>query len=327
MQLLDNRPISVREKSLELKSKMSLLTVAHPHVVCAEQKLAKLLRKSPLDAEGLLITAPSGMGKTNFAKAVFRCLSAGVVNTPNADKRPVIFVDAPQLSSRGGLATELLIALDDKSPTKGVVNEKVHRIANYCRRQEVKLIIIDEIHDFLPKTADGNTPTVEFLKKLLNAAKVPFLFMGTEKAKRLISNHPELAGRFEERVEFPTFEYGPTKFSKHTFAQIVNTYARVLNEAGTELVFFSKKQNKPVLENEDLLKRIYLGTNGNLRSLRNLFQHLVDVVLDGREANLVEFACAWTPAMNNKLKFNPFEKQNLAKVSKLINSMSNKKAA
>jgi predicted AAA+ superfamily ATPase len=227
MQLLDNRSISVQAKSQELKSKMSSLTVAHPHVVYAEQKLAELLRKSYLDSAGLLITGPTGMGKTTFANAAVRCLSAGVLHTPTSDKRPVIFVNAPQLSSRGGLATELLIALGDKSPTKGKIGEKILRIANYCRRQEVKLIIIDEIHDYLPKNVDGSTPTVTFLKQLMNATKVPFLFMGTEKAKRLISNHPELAGRVEERVEFPTFKYGPTKFSKYTFAQIVNAYARI----------------------------------------------------------------------------------------------------
>lgn len=322
MKLRDTRPDSVIAKSQQLKTKMSTLTVAHPHVVFAEQKLAELLRKCHLDSQGILLSANPGMGKTNFAKAVVKCLSEGVENTPTADRRPVIFIDSTHLLSRSGLATDLLNALGDKSPKKGDLGEQIKRIANYCERQEVKLIIIDEIHDFLPKKVDGNTPTVNFLKQLMNATKVPFLFMGTEKAKTLISNHPEVAKRVEYRVEFPAFKYGPTLRSKHTFAQIVTAYARILNEAGAELCFLSKSKKRSILQNEHLLEPIYLATNGNLRSLRNLFQCLVDRVLDGHEPSMAEFAKAWSPAMNAKLKFNPFEKSSSRKVSNLIHKFS-----
>jgi hypothetical protein len=318
MKLRDTRSDSVIAKSQQLKTKMSTLTVAHPHVVFAEKKLAELLRKCHLDSQGMLLSANPGMGKTNFAKIVVKCLSEGVENTPTADKRPVIFIDSPHLLSRSGLATDLLIALGDKSPKKGELGEQIMRIANYCERQEVKLIIIDEIHDFLPKKVDGNTPTVTFLKKLMNATKVPFLFMGTEKAKTLISNHPEVSKRVEERVEFPTFKYGPDASSKNAFAKIVNAYARILNEAGSELAFIAKSKEKYVLQNEPLLARIFFATNGNLRSLRNLFQKLVDRVLDGHEPTMAEFSGAWSPTMNAKLKFNPFEESSSRKVSNLI---------
>jgi len=318
MKLRDNRSVSVIAKSQKIKTKMSKLTVAHPHVLYAEQKLAELLRKCHVDSQGMLLSADTGMGKTTFAQAVVKYLSKGVKNTPTADKRSVIFIDSPHLLSRSGLAIAILTELGDKSPTKGTNGEKVLRIANYCKRQGVQLIIIDEIHDFFPQKVDRDTPTVTFLKKLMNATKVAYLFMGTKKAKTLISNHLEVASRVEERIEFPAFRYGPTLSSKHEFALIVNAYARTLNEAGSKLVFICKEGDKAILKEEQLLQSIFLATNGNLRSLRNLFQRLVDRVLDGHEPTKAEFADAWSPAMNAKLKFNPFGQNNSRKVSNLI---------
>jgi hypothetical protein len=89
-------------------------------------------------------------------------------------------------------------------------------------------------------------------------------------------------------------------------------------EPGSKLIFISKEKEESVLQNEYLLKCIFFATNGNLRSLRNLFQKLVDPALDGEEINTAKFASAWTPSMNNKLKFNPFEKSNARKMSNLI---------
>lgn len=322
MQLVDTRTPKVKALATKIKSDMSSLVVAHSSVQQARNTLHSLLQNDGNDAVGMLISAPAGMGKTNFSQAIVRNMNQGVTHNLEADKRPVLLIESPNSSVRGGMAHLLLKALGDLSP-KGNLEEKLDRIDNYIKRQEVQLIIIDEIHNYLPTRATS-TPTqaVSFLKDLMNRTKVPVLFMGTHEAEKLISFYEEMASRIRPRVvRFDNFSIS-TPERLYEFAHVLEAYAKLLNQAGTSLSFFKLVDGVQVLAQENLVKRIYAATNGNLRDIRNLFYAMVNAVLDGEKPTLEGFANIWLPAMNEQLGFNPFIQANDKKVAKHILNIS-----
>jgi len=323
MQLVDTRTPEVKALATKIKSAMSSLVVAHSSVQQARNTLHSLLQNDANDARGMLFSAPSGMGKTNFSLAIVRNMNQGVTHDLEADNRPVLLIESPNSSVRGGMAHLLLKALGDLSPNKGNLEEKLDRIDNYIKRQKVQLIIIDEIHNYLPTRATS-TPTqaVSFLKDLMNRTKVPVLFMGTHEAEKLISFYDEMASRIRPRVvRFDNFSIS-TPERLYEFAQVIEEYAKLLNQAGTSLSFFKLVDGVKVIAQENLVKRIYAATNGNLRDIRNLFYAMVNAVLDGEKPTLEGFANIWLPAMNEQLGFNPFIQANDVKVAKHILNIS-----
>ncbi|MBU1309440.1 MAG: TniB family NTP-binding protein, partial [Gammaproteobacteria bacterium] len=190
----------------------------------------------------------------------------------------------------------------------------------------VQLIIIDEIHNYLPTRATS-TPTqaVSFLKNLMNRTKVPVLFMGTHEAERLISFYDEMASRIRPRVvRFNNFSIS-TPERLYEFAQVLEAFAELLSQAGESFSFFKLEDGVQVLAQENLLKRIFVATDGNLRNVRDLFYKMVDAVQQGQKPTLEGFANIWQPAMNERLGFNPFIQANDKKVAKHILNINNVK--
>lgn len=319
MKLRDTRTPEIIALAGDIKFEMSKLVIAHSKVVEANHELSCLLRNSQIDAVGMLLTGPAGMGKTNYSQAIVRYMTSNVTHTIEADKRPVILIESPDSSARGGMASQLLIALGDNNPYAGNLTLKIEKIANYLIQQDVKLIIIDEIHGFLPKKPTTlPSQALTFLKRLMNCTKVPFLFMGTELAKPLVSNDAELASRILYRVAFECIPFGQTISDKKEFTQILDAYAQLLSKAGKNLIFIKKEKDKKKLNMIPLINRIYLATQGNLRNVRNLFQGLVDIVLEGDSPDLASFSRAWRPAMNITVKFNPFDEGEYTNVKKKL---------
>jgi len=146
--------------------------------------------------------------------------------------------------------------------------------------------------------------------------------MGTHEAEKLISFYDEMASRIRPRVvRFDNFSIS-TPERLYEFAQVIEEYAKLLNQAGTSLSFFKLVDGVKVIAQENLVKRIYAATNGNLRDIRNLFYAMVNAVLDGEKPTLEGFANIWLPAMNEQLGFNPFIQANDVKVAKHILNIS-----
>lgn len=309
MKLLSQRNKEIQSRAEEIKNKMSMLVTVYPKFKKAIDALQDLLAKGKNDAGALLLIGPAGMGKTSFSYAVKRTMLSEIEFLEDADVNPVILVESPHSSSKNGLASEVLQQLNDKSHLAGTVSQKIHRIVNYVHLQGVKLIIIDEIHNFLPKNIDTATPkALVFIKELMNKTKVPFLFMGTERAKALIYNDKELSSRLFDTVEFENFSLDKDidSTSRRIFIKILNAYAKLLSEAGSTLLFIENDGPDKAFKNNNLIDLIHLATAGNLRQIRNLFQRLVDIALDGTPINKAAFAMAWRNTMNKELRDNPF---------------------
>lgn len=326
MKLLDTRSPEIKAKSKSIKKRMWSLVVAHSKVLEARDMLRDLLRCDSEETEAMLISAPTGSGKTNFGKAVFRNLSEGIEHEAEADKRPVIIIKSPNSSNKGAMAYLLLKALGDVSPTKGSVDERLERIVNYLKLQEVKLIIIDETHNYLPtKPTTHATQAIHFLKNLLNEGSTPILFMGTKHAENLINFYGEIRSRICTRViKFNNLSIS-TQHEQIEFAKVLEAYAKLLNETGTKITFFKDENGRKVLKSQRLIQCFWLATGGNLRKIRNLFYRMVDAVLEEGASSLKDLAQVWRGQMNPTINYNPLESKNAKKVEKTlkVRGMSN----
>jgi uncharacterized spore protein YtfJ len=76
------------------------------------------------------------------------------------------------------------------------------------RQQEVKLLIVDEIHNLLACTARKQREVLNQLKYIGNQVQIPLIGVGTEDAWDAIKNDAQLANRFEPFV-LPLWSKGP----------------------------------------------------------------------------------------------------------------------
>ena len=145
MQLVDSRTPEVKALAKYIKSAMHSLVDTKINLQDAGNTLGSVSRSAGGDALDILISAPAGMGKTNFSQAIVRDMKHDVTH-PEADKRPVLFIKSPSSSVRGGMIHLLLEALEDHSPNKGNLEEKLDRINHYIKRQNAAGLKEDAPH-------------------------------------------------------------------------------------------------------------------------------------------------------------------------------------
>lgn len=296
------------DSTLSIKQAMANLAVGHYQFEEAMDNLDDILTFKDVQPSAMILTGPAGSGKTTFGRKAKRRIEQALQVRDNAPKLPVLLVEAPDSSQDSKMVEELLLALGDPVAHKGTPTEKRKRVINYLKRLGVQLIIIDEVHGYLPVGKGTKTPkAIALLKSLMNQTKIPFLFMGTDEASKLTTDFEEMLGRTPNQVAFTPIKYGLKEVQKLHFANIVTQFANLLPTPVPALIFMNEEGGKVTVQHKEMLDRVYVATKGNLRSVCWWFQNLVPLVEEHGVPDASQYAKAWRKAFNTRLEGNPFE--------------------
>ncbi|GAC08535.1 TniB family NTP-binding protein [Paraglaciecola chathamensis] len=305
--------MSVANTTAELNGAEQLASLAiwNEQLVGAERMIKRGLRYHGIKSTGMIIKGDAGTGKTHFAKKLKEELTARSVTIADHDTMPVLMISAPQQSKVPDMIQKLLYELGDIKPNQGKHNDKLNRLFRLLNELKVELIIVDEIHDYLPKKGNSkNSAALSFLKLLMDEALIPILFMGTEKASMLSTMSDELGSRLRYSYTFSKLPYGVDDFSKKDFAEMATAFAEYLPQQNRSLNFVMFNECGVKFNNTKLLDRLYVATNGLPRGLRDLFLEINIEMEDDSDfsPSLDSLAriYAGLESMNNYIDFNPF---------------------
>ncbi|MDP5130610.1 MAG: TniB family NTP-binding protein [Paraglaciecola sp.] len=269
-------------------------------------------QKVPL---AMLVVGDAGTGKSTFATKIHEQCNQRSQSRGSYMTVPCIMVQSPKQSTESKLIEQLLIALGDISPKHNKGDSAKERLYSLIARLGVELIIIDEIHDFLPKTRKGSITTgMLFIKELMSKTNIPILMLGTPHAKVIYELSAEFATRIRFNFEMTRIPFGMNDDDKFDFAELASAYAECFPRELKSFRFVSFEDDTPVYSNLNLLDKIYVATAGLPRGLRDFFLRIhLKMTLDANYspnlANLEEIYDN-VAALNNNIDFNPFKVTN-----------------
>ncbi|WP_157980952.1 TniB family NTP-binding protein [Aliidiomarina shirensis] len=295
------------------------------HQFCElDNMVDRLLRFHGTKPSAMSLIAREGAGKTHFALKKQEQFSKYVIDYGDYTTMPVLITRAPKQSTVRTFVERILYELGDIKPSHGSADEKEKRLLALLRKREVKLIVIDEIHDFLPKTSRGRPSTaLAWLKGFMDETLIPILFMGTERAGLLHVIDKELASRIRYSATLASLPYGNSDYSKFDFAEMASAFAEHLACPLKQLMFVQFDDEKPIFSNMNLLDRFFVATDGVPRGLRDIFLEINLEMEDDADftPNLESLSKIYKrmTSMNDFIDFDPFGQGNLTKVQNYIN--------
>lgn len=216
---------------------------------------------------GLLITGQSGSGKTTLLEHYRERFPRR--ETTEQTIMPVLLVETPAMPTVKNLAEAILHAIGDPFVGKGSTEEKTRRIFSFLRACAVELLMIDEFHHFCDtRRRSAASQVTDWLKSLLNVARIPVVLAGLPRSSVVIRMNEQLARRFSSGSYLRSFSYDSEEH--------IREFRGVLKEIHSRL---------PVpcieLHEANLARRFYMATNGLIDYVSKLIDEAVQMV--GRE--------------------------------------------
>jgi len=148
----------------------------------------------------LLLLGDSGNGKTSIARK-FVEMHTFEPSDPNdyfedEGDLPVLFVQAPIGPNASDLYDNILRALDvpSRRDSKSV---KEGQIEHYFRVLNVRMMIVDEIHNILSGTVPKKKEFMNALKNLSNSLQIPIVLIGIKDALNAVNTDLQIRSRFK----------------------------------------------------------------------------------------------------------------------------------
>ena len=246
----------------------------------------------------MMVFGASGVGKTTVIK---KYLSQNNRDSKvRGDVVPVLHIELPDNAKPVDAARELLLEMGDPLALYDTdLARLTQKLTDLIPVVGVKLIIIDEFQHLVEERSNRILTQVgNWLKMILNRTKCPIVLFGMPYSKVVLKANSQLHGRFSIQFDLRPFSY---QGGKGVFKIFLSHLDRALP--------FGKEVG---LANDELQKKLYAFSQGNMRSLRNLiFQASVEAIDNNHETITMEdFVSAAELTSGDKLSswINPFEK-------------------
>lgn len=120
---------------------------------------------------------------------------------------PVLIVQAPAIPDVNGFFIGILEKLFSPYKAKDPVQVKQFQVIHLLRQLNVRMLVIDEIHDILAGPLLKQRQFLNTLKHLGNDLQIPIVGVGTYDAVNAVRTDPQMANRFEPEF-LPKWEMG-----------------------------------------------------------------------------------------------------------------------
>lgn len=216
------------------------------------------------EADCLLLAGQAGTGKTMALTYLKHQNRADW--TDRGWVRPVAYVQAPPNCTLRSLATTILVELGDIVPSKGNLVEMTDRAVAQLRNQEVRILVIDEVHHLInQETRKVAWDAAEWIKGLLNRNVCPVALSGLPHAKQIIDGNDQLRRRCKGLIEMHPYDWG-VEDDRKQFILFLNELDRNSGLAG-----------RSPLARTDIAARIHAFSDGTIGRAKALVRKALHI--------------------------------------------------
>jgi len=250
----------------------------------------------------LLLTGDTGTGKS-------RLIEKFMAGYPREDLEertniPVLWLRTPPGVMQGGLVTELIYGVNGITipNSRSRIYQNTILFRKYIQDCDIWLIVIDEFQHFYDQVKRKLLPEVaDWIKVLIDNAKVSIAFVGMPDAEMVINANPQLKGRISLRHHITPFGY--------TTTETLKTFIKILAVLQQQLPLIEKERCK--LFSLDMAIRIGYATNGVMRQIMRLLRKATIAAVEGGEEyiSMDVLSETFTKYLHGSFpgKVNPFE--------------------
>ena len=153
---------------------------------------------------GLLVVGDTNAGKTMLANRFVQLHPAWDNPEGEAAVVPVLMMQAPPGPNEGRFYDGILESLFAPYQRHESAAKKQFQVLRLLKQLDLRMLIIDEIHNILSGPVSKQRQFLNVLKYLSNDLQIPLVGLGTKEALRAIQADPQLANRFTP-VALPTW--------------------------------------------------------------------------------------------------------------------------
>jgi len=180
--------------------------------------------------------------------------------------RPVLSIIAPRDPSEIRLYNIILKKLNVPFKSKDTVDVKVALVEYYLRALNVKILIIDEIHNILNGSTTKQNQIMSSIRDLSSELKIPIVLAGVKEALRAVNTEEQISSRY--RPEYLT----KWKMDKNYISLLATVLSRL------------PLKKESTIMNKDDAKEILETCNGYIGEIVNLIKSAaVYAIESGRE--------------------------------------------
>lgn len=121
--------------------------------------------------------------------------------------RPVLYIQAPHAPDEKAFYISILEALGAPYPANEQIVNRQWRVVHILRAVQVKVLVIDEIHNILSGTQQTHRNFLAVLRFLTNELRISLVGAGIRTAQNAIGHDPQLNSRFE-KIYLPKWQLG-----------------------------------------------------------------------------------------------------------------------
>lgn len=155
---------------------------------------------------GLLITGPSGVGKTTILQHYLEHFPR--IKEQQKTRIPVLNVVTPSSPTVKSFSESILLALGDPMARRGTAEEKTFRIFQLLKVCEVEILLIDESqHFYYAHSIVEFRRVTDWLKNMISISGLAVVMFGLEEAEIVAYSNEQLARRFSSRLHISPFTF------------------------------------------------------------------------------------------------------------------------
>lgn len=227
-------------------------------------------------ARALLIVGAAGSGKTTALEDYMaECPDS---STEDGDIRRIVYVEAPERTTRRGLVGAILGAYGYRARDHWNTSGMIEKIAFYAEETGTEMIFIDEGHHMV----NGNNPdttaeVTEFIKSLLNRVKVQVVIAGLPRLLDIAvpgERTMQLRRRLQPTVILKPYDWA-TRSGRTMFSGVLGVMEQMLG-----------LPEPSGLAKHEMAKRIYVATGGEIGIVSKYLSQALSMALAGSRGSI-----------------------------------------
>lgn len=221
----------------------------------------------------ILITGETRTGKSSVVQELLRACQRS--QDEGRVIRSVVYAVAPAKATVKSLLESLLYGLGDPYWSRGSLANMTQRLYTLLDAVQCKMIILDEFQHLCDKGQKLSLHLLgDWLKVLLESRKYALVGVGLPAAASVIHGHPQLAGRFDDGLKMPLFNW-QDKASSTQFRAILRQFHKELHPF-----------QLPALDGREMALRFFLASAGRIGLVAKLLDRAVRNAVSAGTVNI-----------------------------------------